>query len=258
MTNGTLYSYSQHGDVILTSQAGTTRNIFMNTNRFKLSRGSDTVFRFFVKDNSGRPIQLTNQIVTMNIIEPENNQLVLKCPVTITDDMNGIIDVSLSSQKTDYLMIGLYHIMFTWENVSGNTGGVLYSDRYSNTILILEVTQGLYPITNEDTVIDSFDTSTYYPGEFVSSDIQSTALVSHGHISTVAIYTTAYTGSIRVEATLAEVPISNTWFDVSFTDDTNIVNLTNFSGITIISFEGSYQYVRFIVSDPVDKILYRA
>ncbi len=70
---------------------------------------------------------------------------------------------------------------------------------------------------------------------------------------TVAIYTTAYSGLVSIQATLANTPVEADWFDLF---EFNLTADTNVRGSTIT---GNYVYLRAKVTNrvagSVDKIL---
>ena len=84
MAQGTGYTYSQRGDVVLATRTGTTRNQPSNYKPFKLLKGVDTVITFFIKDVNGWPVkvrdpskkQKTSEAVTKdNLTTGVNGQL---------------------------------------------------------------------------------------------------------------------------------------------------------------------------------------
>ena len=72
-------------------------------------------------------------------------------------------------------------------------------------------------------------------------------------LHTVAIYTTAYSGLVSIQATLANTPVEADWFDLF---EFNLTADTNVRGSTIT---GNYVYLRAKVTNriagSVDKIL---
>ena len=72
-------------------------------------------------------------------------------------------------------------------------------------------------------------------------------------LHTVAIYTTAYSGLVSIQATLANTPVEADWFDLF---EFNLTADTNVRGSTIT---GNYVYLRAKVTNriagSVDKVL---
>jgi hypothetical protein len=79
-------------------------------------------------------------------------------------------------------------------------------------------------------------------------------------VHTVAIYPNSYTGQVKIQATLAEDPTANDWFEIGLKDG-DFAEYNSVSTVDAYTFTGNFLYLRAVVtpqasnSGSVDKIL---
>ena len=101
--------------------------------------------------------------------------------------------------------------------------------------------------------------------QFTSSAIDARPGINNNKaLHTIAVYTTNFSGALKVQGTMASSPSDSDFFDITMDSesDATISDLTS-SGISYYNFFGVYHSVRFSWDNAtdntgkIDKILYR-
>lgn len=247
------YMYSQKGNFI----TGTNRTRNNIEQYFTALKGVDVEIDFFIQDDKGHSIDLSNKIITALITKSndKNNELLLSKRLSITDYDNGSAKLILKDFETVNLNAGFYEISLIVRDDNDNLFPVNKNLNFSTNYTI-EILDNYIPTDPSTTRIDMFDE---VDGTFYSNKIKSTSqtLTTNG-ISTFSVNLTDFTGVIGVEGTLAIDPAENDWFKIQI-NNSETVSYTDFSGIDSYVIEGLFQWVRFyytLQSGSIDKFNY--
>ena len=128
----------------------------------------------------------------------------------------------------------------------------------------IEVLDGAYP-----QFVGSNETSTFTsntgPLPRTSSAIDARPGINNNKaLHTIQVYTTNFTGTLRVQGTMESDTNTNNWFDITLDGQAKPgVDFSSSSAVNYYNFNGVYQQVRFSWGNSsgntgsVDKILYR-
>lgn len=232
------------------------------TRELKIYKGIDNRLQFRLLNADQKPVTVTGTPVFVAFDEDDNK--VLEYTATVTDDgssreTRGMFDITISENdllhiKQQYLHYNIYidegieTRRLTYANRDFKSSGTIYVDgkSFPGPKKSLEITN-FYPINDQWVAGNAASEGIYaYPG-----------INGADALHTVAIYSTGYVGSIKIQATLDnQISGVNNWFDV--------VELTLDGTETApipANFNGVYQYLRFVLdSDPaglIEKILIR-
>ena len=140
---------------------------------------------------------------------------------------------------------------------------VTFADTAYNAAGTVEVLDGAYPDMIDSEEVASF-TVTTGPLTRTSSAIDANPGINNNTaLHTIAVYTKSFSGSLRIQGTMAAIPDNSDYFDIAATDQSYTINFSNSSGVTYYNFTGVYQNVRFSWANDtgntgqIDKILYR-
>ncbi len=149
------------------------------------------------------------------------------------------------------------------EVAADNSRTVTFADTAYNAAGTVEVLDGAYPDMIDSEEIASF-TVTTGPLTRTSSAIDANPGINNNTaLHTIAVYTKSFSGSLRIQGTMAAIPDNSDYFDIAATDQSYTINFSNSSGVAYYNFAGVYQNVRFSWANDtgntgqIDKILYR-
>lgn len=253
MALGTGYSYSQRGDVVLTNRTGTTRNIHTNTDAFIAFKGVETRITFFLKDDRGNPIQLHDKTVVATAVKRNTNTVGFTRSLIVSDYSSGIGELHIKATDIYSLDEGQYSLVLTYTDLN-NTSQVIYTNKHNNIDFLLNIKNNIIPDT-----IDALEVDVFVPTLDTNDNIEiSNALAGSAQSdnlsgqNSIAVYTTAATGTLTIEATLETTPSEFDWFTVG-----TPITLTSAGGVSGYAFEGNFLWIRFsrdISSGTLDKV----
>lgn len=138
MAQGTGYTYSQRGDVVLATRTGTTRNQPSNYKPFKLLKGVDTVITFFIKDVNGCPVQLHDKSIKAQIAKHDSHGILISKNLRITDYEHGVATLHITPGDIDHLDLAFYDILLTYTS-GDNKVTALHADQNYRYCYVAEI-----------------------------------------------------------------------------------------------------------------------
>jgi hypothetical protein len=243
--------------IVLTSETGFVleyRPVYSRT--LKVYRGIDNRLQFRLMNADQKPVTILGTPIFVAF--DENQNLVLEKYCTVADDgstkeTRGMFDVLITEDdllpiKQQYLNYNIYieedvnTRRLTYANRNFDSSGIIYIDgrSFPGPKSSLHVTN-FYPYNNK-----------WYAGNLGENSIYLYPDVNNSNfLHTVAVYTSGYQGTVKLQATLeTTVTGSNSWATLE-----EILFTGNETEPTVINFYGTYQYLQIEVdSDPTDKI----
>lgn len=232
------------------------------TRDLKVYRGIDNRLQFRLLNADQKPVRVTGTPVFVAF--DENNSKVLEYSATVTDDgstrdSRGLFEVTI----TDNDLLGirqqyLHYNIYLQENFEDRT--LTYSNRNFDSAGTIYIDGKSFPGPKPSATVDNFYpvNNTWIAGNTAADSIYAhPGLNGNDALHTAAVYTTGYTGSVKIQATLEnQISGQNNWFDVITLE---------FDGTetepTVANFNGIYRYLRFVLdSNPagtIQKILVR-
>ena len=230
------------------------------TRNLKVYRNIDNTIQFKLLNADQKSVSLAGYSVWVVLFD-ENQTMVLEKECTVTDDystaspLKGTFQVTITDNELRDVKQQYLHYNVYLKDLNNNTS-LTYSNRNFETSGIMYINAGAYPGPRATTeVTNFFAESNYWVGSSDNED--AIALSEYSTLHTAAVYSSGYTGTVIVQATLDnQLSNANNWSDV---------NTLTFVGTETepvpVNFNGIYSYVRFkFNTDPtatVDKILLR-
>ena len=247
------------------------RNSSVYDRRLTLHRGVSNPITFTFKNEDQKAQDITSKTYELNVIDTTSKKSVITKTLTILDDGSTVStkgDASTTITEGDLLPLdsGFYNFAVR-EVKSDGSREVTYADTGYAAAGTIELLDGAYP---------DFVASTSITGFTATADAKSLARVSgtidarpginnNKALHTIAVYTKDFTGSLKVQGTMATSPTSaDDFFDITMDGAASATNtFSSSTTVTMFNFLGVYQNIRFTWdTDPdntgiVDKILYR-
>lgn len=246
---------------------GSLEVLNLPNNRFDINvyKGDNNTIDFVVRDTDRKPISLIDKTLTAWITNIQNNELVLKRDLIVIDDTAGQVRLCLFDGDLLNWATGFYQYAITFLQDDGKQGFV-YTNQAFRALGTFELRDGVIPATafTIEITIFNFNMGDFFDNtddSFVSTAVSGAAQTNlTNSLHTVAIYLTAYCGTVTIEATLDETVPTNpdSWYIVStlpFTSPT--------TGIQHVNFDANINWVRFrhlpdlLNTGTLDKVLYR-
>lgn len=211
------------------------------TNRidFKLFKNVSNRIDFLVKTIDKRPaIDVTT--LTIIISDIKKKKVILTSSLVEIDKMKGHYRLNLLPHQTASMENTSYRYNVIYSDLGENL--VLYSDEFRGVVGYLHVDDGVVGSGGSSTEIDleAFTcddilgivtcSSSFFPG---AAQVNNT----NGH-QTLAVYSDAYTGTVKVMASLDNSPNEDGWFEVGCR------KLTRYTGVSGIRFTGNHMWLK--------------
>ena len=245
------------------------RNSNVYNRRITLHRGVDNPLNFTFKNEDQKAQDITSKTYEFNMIDTESKKSVITKTLTILDDGSTTStkgDASCTITEADLLGLDAKFYNFAVREVkSDNSREVTYSDTGYAAAGTIELLDGAYPEFVPSTSVSTF--STGGPLERKSGAIDAKPGMNNNKaLHTIAVYKTSFTGSFRVQGTMASTPDDDDFFDITVDGQSGgTISFTASSTLSYFTFTGVYQNVRFIwgnnpdsTTGKIDKVLYRA
>ena len=269
MPSLTIYQIPQ---VIQTTRAGAT-GVNSATNRidYFLSKNVTSEIEFLLKDIDRKPISLANKTLVLYVVDQNTQTLKLQKTLQTINEARGHCRLTVAPSDIMDWELGHYSYSIVMQR-DDQSQVLLYTDQNRAAYGYLEVKAGPLPSPFEPIVLtdELFGHATVGVSAQPVSGIK--YRVTGGYpgaaqrdnrlgMHTCAIYTTDFKGAFKVQASLDNsVPNDDYgWFDV---DDAQLM-IDKKTGVTSLSFVGSFMWVRFIyVPDPtntgrINKVLFK-
>lgn len=248
------YLYPQKGNFI----TGTNRTRNNIEQYFSALKGVDVEIDFFIKDDKGHSIDLTDKIINAIITKSNNSDIdpILAKRLSITDYDNGSAKLVIKDFDTINIDPGFYILNIIVRDENDNLFPVNKNLNFS-TSYTLEILDNYIQTVPSTTKIDIFQD---VDGTFYSNKVKSTGqtLTTTNGISTFSVNLNEFTGNIGIEGTLAIDPSENDWFKIHI-NDSETVTYNDFTGIDSYIIEGLFLWVRIyytLQSGTIDKFNY--
>ena len=256
----TVYVYDDTHTVIVNtsaSQGSTT----MYDKTIKLYQGIDNTVKFALKDNDRKAVDLTNLTVTFNIVDATTNESILARPLTVTNAVKGLAELSLPASAIDDVAGTFYNYSLYTTNASSKQQ-VVFTDLNEAAKGTLEVVEGINsnPRQTQQITFESSNPTFSNPkvgkaatGEtwYYSSAVSGASernLTSAKH--TIALYSDGFDGDFIVEGSMentANTTQPDEWFYIKLDGESNdYVSLTNATTIASYNFTSMAKWIRII------------
>lgn len=269
MGNIKIYKIPQTVVVTMTTSNTSNINLPLTDTDFKVYQGVDNPIDFIVKDENGRPIDLTDLTVSIIISNFNDGTHLLTKDAEIIDALCGKFRVILLAADITDWPLGFQRYSLISEGTDGTTQP-LFMDQDHNATGFFELLGGVIPKPKDSVIAigDDFTPISITPGvtKFISCAFPGDAFFCNNDgLHTVAVYAENYTGKFFVQASLEEstTPSDSDWFDIWLTQLNPELELDEFTGIEPFNFTGSIRWVRFVhIPDPTNegsiiKVAYR-
>ena len=247
------------------------RNSKVYDRRLTLHRGVSNPITFTFKNEDQKEQDITAKTYEMQVIDTESKKAVITKTLTILDDGSTVStrgDASTTITEGDLLPLdGKFYNFAVREVKADGSREVTYADTGYSAAGTIELLDDAYAQFTASTSITNFtaigDTKSLAN---TSSTIDAKPGINNNKaLHTIAVYTKDFTGSLKVQGTMATTPTTATdWFNITVEGAASATNtFTSSTAVTNFNFTGVYQNVRFTWdNDPdntglVDKILYR-
>ena len=239
------------------------RNSKVYDRRLTLHRGVTNPISFTFKNEDQKAQDIVGKTYELNIIDIESKKAVLTKTLSILDDGSTVStkgDASCTITEGDLLPLYAKFYNFAVREVkSDGSREVTYSDTGYTAAGTIEVLDGAYPEVVPSVEITNFTAN----GGAISLAHTSSAIDGRPGINnnkalhTIAVYPKNFSGTLRVQGTMASSPANTDYFEVTS------ATYSNASTPSTLNFTGVYQNVRFTWGNDtgntglIDKILYR-
>jgi hypothetical protein len=270
MQLNSVYLYPNKIDVFTNALASwqTERYRRVYNRNLKLYRSVDNRIDLQVRNSDQKAANVTGSVLVFNIITREGKDLILSKDCVSISPSNGRFYVNFSKNELNNIESGFYSYSVVNEvrstidadeyQVISKT--VMYQDSQYGAISTLEISGDVLGETEASIEINKFQyinpATTGYPDpKYYTSSIIDTVGITQvpQSLHTFQIYSTNYTGTVKIQGSLSEGGTPHVWTDIE------TLSLTNATQ-TYQNITGKYNFFRvrhFPTTGTVDKVLYR-
>ena len=237
-----------------------TNNSPLNLRQVKVHKGVDNEIRFRVLNPDRKTVSVDHMQIKAKLVSVENQERVLEkyCDLTSTKG-----DMRLRIFEGDLINIapGYYNLIVSGQQSlvpqlpsSENFYTPFYVDTAGDIVATVEVVASAdstpWPsvtIGPNDWTLTSSNRGT--TKEYYSSAIPGARVKNHiNAVHTFAAYTTNFTGTLQLKASLDISPPENysDYFTVDITTGTDIIEFENYTGVTSHTFDANFMWLRFL------------
>ncbi len=257
--------------VVIAYQSGYHgRNSKVYDRRLTLHRGVTNPLSFTFKNEDQKAQNIVGKTYELTIVDTESKKSVLTRNLRVQDDGSTVSTkgtATVDITPGDMLKLDAKFYNYSVKEKLSDDGStiVTYSDTGYNAAGTIEVLDGAYPEALASKEISSF-TSSQGPLTHTSGAIHARPGENNNKaLHTIAVYHKRFTGTLRVQGSMADTPGNTDWFDITCEGKASPTNnLTGTKAVTNFNFFGVFKYVRFSWGNDagntglIDKILYRA
>jgi hypothetical protein len=250
MQNLPVYLYTNKLDITLDLDE-TIRGInqVMYQRDLKIQKGIKNQVRIQFKNSDQKRVRIYNtQTFVFSLFDVVNQRLLIEKNLEVIDDATtssrGLALLTLNESDTLDLDRTSYQYSVKLQDTDG-TYLPAYSNTYYGMAGTLHLSSDIYPVLQDSTTISTFNI-TYNDDiqlyEHKSGNIYASPEYNgNSGLHTLALYMTAYKGTVYIQGTLDNSPGSSGNYS-------NIVTRTynGFTGIDPINFNGVYSYIRIV------------
>ena len=270
MQLNSVYLYPNKIDVFTNALASwqTERYRRVYNRNLKIYRSVDNRIDLQVRNSDQKAADITGSTLVFNVITREGKDLVLTKDCTTSSAVGGKVYVTITKQELQDLESGFYNYSVTQEvretinateyRVTSKTP--MFQDSQYGAIATLEVSGDVQGEAEESLEINKFEyinpasTGNTDPRYYTTSIIDAVGNTqTPSSLHTFQIYSTNYTGTVKIQGSLSEGGTPHVWTDIE------TLTLTNASQ-TYQNIVGKYNFFRvrhFPTTGTVDKVLYR-
>ena len=245
------------------------RNSKVYNRRLNIFRGVSNPVTFSFKNEDQKAQDITTRSFEFALIDTDSKKAVLTRTLSILDDGSTFTTKGTASVTlTDGDLLSLHAKFYDFSVREVLTDGssvsyqVTYADTGYNSAGTVELIDGGFPSFVASEEVSSFSSNTSnnpYPLRYVSNGTISghPGQNNNDALHTVAVYTSDFSDTLKILATMSTTPAPADFFTV-----TTITDLPS-SGVKNYNFNGVYQFVKFSWDNAtgntgtIDKILYR-
>jgi hypothetical protein len=219
----------------------------MYARNLKVYKGTKNPIVIEMKNNDQKAVDITGKTFVFNILDQEERKTLISKGGTIINASKGKVQFDITESDLQKVS-GSFLNYSVLDNTSGERG-VIYVDDQFGAMGNIEVVDGPYTefrASQEITLPDTNPVSVQaYPH-----------LNQNAALHTAQVYFTNFTGSLKIEGSMAAISELDTdeWFEIT------TKNYTSQADNVYINWNGVYSHIRFsrtITSGTIDKILYR-
>lgn len=224
--------------------------------QIQVYKGIDNVLEFRILNADQKPVNIRTPSKTpMFVAFDENNTMIIEHAGVVLDDgsvaRRGKFTVTIT--ENDLLNLKQQFIKYNVYLVDSNADKTLtYSHSNFDNDATIFVNGSTFPGPKNSYSVDTFTQVNSQTDEYISESITAEPAINGNEaLHTAAIYTTAFTGDVVIQATLDnQITESTNWADiksVSFVGDEGEPVPVNFNGV--------FSHIRFKTTiNPADKI----
>lgn len=236
------------------SNGGSLMNYPVNRTDFQLYRHVDNEVDFFLKDFDRKAVSMANATVTINVVDPRNDTVVLSQDLLVVDPTKGLARFSVNATVTAALAPG--SMRYTMMLTRGGTQTLLYTDRERKAVGVIYVAEGPLPDAVEATEVDMSALVHRNSKRYTPALPGAASVLNYTGEHSTAILLDDFSGIVTVQGTLDSSPstLDVGWFDVKE------ITYNHTTGLQHINFEGNLMWTRFViqtVEGDVTSIQYR-
>jgi hypothetical protein len=270
MQLNSVYLYPNKIDVFTNALASwqTERYRRVYNRNLKVYRSVDNRIDLQVRNSDQKAADITGSALVFNIITREGKDLILTKDCATQSASTGKVYVTLTKEELNSLESGFYNYSVTQEvretidstNYRVTSRTPMFQDAQYGAIGVLEVSGDVLGEADETLVVNKFEyvnpattgfsDPKYYTSSLIDA-VGNTQIPQSLH--TFQIYSTNYTGTVKIQGSLSEGGAPKVWTDIE------TLTLTTATQ-TYKNVTGKYNFFRirhYPTTGTVDKILYR-
>jgi hypothetical protein len=219
----------------------------MYARNLKVYKGAKNPIVIEMKNTDQKAVDITGKTFVFNVLDEDKTQTLISKTGTIINASKGKVRFDIT--ESDLSAVAGHFLNYSiLDNTSGERGVVYVDDQYG-AMGNIEVVAGPYTEFRKSSEITLPDTNPVSVQAYPH-------LNQNSALHTAQVYFTNFTGSLKIEGSMAAISELDTdeWFEITtktYTDQADNV---------YINWNGVYSHVRFsrtLTSGTIDKILYR-
>jgi hypothetical protein len=217
-------------------------------------KGVTNTIKFTVKNQDQKPLDISGETLTFNLVNKETGAVYLQKPCTTVDDgstvaTKGVATLTLTESDTASLVSKFYKFSVS-RTIGGAGNHVTYANTYYEVAGTLEIVDQVYAAFSNSVELPNTDFTRPLTSDFYKPNGQVTEYVSsiydaqpefkrNGAVHTLQYYSSGYTGNVTVQATLDnQVSADTSWVDLT------TISLTSSDSVGYANITGVYNYLR--------------
>lgn len=226
-----------------------TWNGNMYNRQLKLYKGIDNAFRFVIKNQDNKPVNILSKTVTFILMDRADNVSLLQLDGTIIDGVKGIAEVKILDTSLLDIAARFYNFAVKVTDAEGVVLPV-YTDLAFNINGSVEVLDHIYPtfVASQSSFISSFvRNSEILPDSTTVIRHISDTFNAKSSLHAIQVYFTNFTGILTIQGTMAQVATidENDWSDIIAIEESDKdITFSNQSANKAYTFSGNFTKIR--------------